>query len=36
VYRGVIQDQQEKSWKVSGFWLISLINRALTTSGLEE
>jgi hypothetical protein len=35
VYRGVIQDQQEKSWKVSGFWLISLIGRVLETSGLE-
>jgi hypothetical protein len=36
VYRGVIQDQQDKSWRVSGFWLISLIGRVLETSGLEE
>jgi hypothetical protein len=35
VYRGIVQGQQHRSWKVSGFALLTVINSALTISGID-
>jgi hypothetical protein len=35
VYRGIVRFQQHRSWKVSGFALITVISSALTISGID-
>jgi hypothetical protein len=36
VYKGILQGPQDRSWKVSGFHLITLIGKTLELSGVEE
>jgi hypothetical protein len=36
VYKGILQGQYDRSWKVSGSRLITLIGRTIEASGAEE
>jgi hypothetical protein len=36
IYKGILQGRQDRSWKVSGFWLVTIAGRVLEESGAEE
>lgn len=35
VYKDILQGQIDRSWKVSGFWLLTVVGRVLDESGVE-